>query len=283
MTRRQFYLPAKPFFLDASPGSRFCLYYASNPAVECRGAIIYVHPFGEEMNKARRMAALQARTLSERGFAVLQIDLFGCGDSAGEFRDARWEIWKTDLIAAKKWLDAQHTVPISLWGLRLGALLALDFARTAESGVNRLLLWQPVLRGELFMTQFLRLRLAEEMLTLPEGKSAGTHELRNACKRGEILEIAGYEIAPELIVSIDSLDACKWEMGKKTIHWFEITSKPGQLMGPARAQIVSEWSQAGVALQVQYVQSLPFWATQEICENRELLDATVRILDGVQG
>ena len=74
-----------PFFFDADPGTRFSLYHAPNPQVPARGAILYVHPFAEEMNNSRRMAALQARAFSALGFAVLQIDLFGCGDSCGDF------------------------------------------------------------------------------------------------------------------------------------------------------------------------------------------------------
>jgi len=42
------------------------------------------------MNKSRRMVALQARALAGRGFAVLQMDALGCGDSAGDMQDATW-------------------------------------------------------------------------------------------------------------------------------------------------------------------------------------------------
>ena len=79
------------FFLPATPGHRFCIYH--RPAEGgAGGGIVYAHPFGEEMNKARRMAALQSRRLAAAGYAVLQIDLFGCGDSSGDFADARWAI-----------------------------------------------------------------------------------------------------------------------------------------------------------------------------------------------
>ncbi|WP_229425321.1 hypothetical protein [Massilia sp. Se16.2.3] len=78
--------PADAFFLDTQGGRRFCLYHA--PIGECRGALVYVHPFAEEMNRSRRMAALQARALAARGIGVLQLDLHGCGDSVGDFGDA---------------------------------------------------------------------------------------------------------------------------------------------------------------------------------------------------
>ena len=68
------------FFLpDARGGQRFCIHHAAQGPVR-RGQVVYVHPFTEEMNKSRRMAALQSRALAGAGFSVLQIDLAGCGD-----------------------------------------------------------------------------------------------------------------------------------------------------------------------------------------------------------
>ena len=39
------------------------------------------------------MASLQAKAMAGAGYFVLQIDLYGCGDSAGDFGDALWERW----------------------------------------------------------------------------------------------------------------------------------------------------------------------------------------------
>src|SRR5205085_12253427 len=140
------------FYLPADPGTRFALFYPArkNPV---KGGILYVHPFAEEMNKSRRMAALQARAFSDAGYAVLQIDLYGCGDSSGDFGDARWEIWKQDLAAGAAWLSERLERPVVLWGLRLGALLALDYARTAPHPAAAMILWQPVLNGASYLTQ----------------------------------------------------------------------------------------------------------------------------------
>ena len=151
------------FFLPAEPGHRFCIYHQPLNGGAKRG-IVYAHPFCEEMNKARRMAALQSRRLAAAGYAVLQIDLFGCGDSSGDFADARWEIWKQDLHIALDQVRSRVDGPLALWGLRLGATLAADVARDPTLGIDQLLLWQPVSNGEQYLTQFLRLRLAAEML-----------------------------------------------------------------------------------------------------------------------
>ncbi|SCY24411.1 hydrolase 2, exosortase A system-associated [Nitrosospira sp. Nsp13] len=272
-------LPAESFFLKTGSGERFCLYHGPHPDKECRGALIYVHPFGDEMNKSRRMAAIQARAFSAMGLGVLQIDLFGCGDSSGEFADARWNIWSQDLILARNWLENRVTAPISLWGLRLGALLALDFARNLENALDKIILWQPIISGESFLTQFLRLRLANEMISSGEGtqKASGTHAMRSTLASGETLEVAGYELAPDLAAAIDALKAAELIVTRSSVHWFEIVAEPDRPMTPAGARVVSTWKQDGVDLHVHLVPCLPFWATQEISECAELVSATTNV------
>jgi exosortase A-associated hydrolase 2 len=267
-------LPAEPFFLKAGSGTRFCLYHAPNPQRQYRGSILYVHPFAEEMNKSRRMAALQARSFAHAGIGVLQIDLFGCGDSSGEFGDARWQIWKDDLGTATQWLEDRARQPVSLWGLRLGALLALDFAAEATSTLNKLLLWQPVISGESFLTQFLRMRLASEMLADRNDKTKGTEKLRDMLATGETVEVAGYEVAPSMAASIDRLSAVNFAVTDIPVHWFEVVPEAGRSMPPAAVRVASAWQQRGINLHVHLVPGPSFWSTQEIAECPALLSAT---------
>jgi exosortase A-associated hydrolase 2 len=272
--------PALPFFLKTDIGERFCLYHAPAPGTECRGAFVYVHPFAEEMNKARRMAALQAKRFADAGYGVLQIDLYGCGDSSGDFGDARWDIWKADLVAAKTWLESQAAVPVSLWGLRLGALLALDFANDANLSLQSLLLWQPVMNGKAFLTQFLRMRLASEMIGGGD-KGSGTQGLRSALAAGISVEVGGYALAPALAASIDGVNATKLIVSNTPVHWFELVSESGRPLPPASAKVSSAWQQQGVDLHVHVVRGLHFWATQEITECPALLTATMNTYDEV--
>lgn len=165
---------ALPFFLPAAPGERFCLYHAPDPAQRRRGAILYVHPFAEELNKTRRMAALQARAFAAAGHPVLQMDLYGCGDSSGDFADARWDIWCRDLMLACQWLRGRGGERLYLWGLRLGALLAIDFACAPGCRPDALILWQPVVSGRTHLNQFLRMEQAARLLTLAR-TDAGTN------------------------------------------------------------------------------------------------------------
>lgn len=94
------------FFLPGESGRLFAIYQhpiTRKFSSETRD-IVYIHPFADEMNKSRRMAALQAKAFSRVGFGVLQIDLYGCGDSSGEFSEARWHIWKENIDTAVNWL-----------------------------------------------------------------------------------------------------------------------------------------------------------------------------------
>jgi len=266
--------PPQPFFLDGGADARFCLYHPpAGPG--CRGAIVYLHPFAEEMNKSRRMAALQAAALAADGYAVLAIDLHGCGDSAGDFGDATWDSWLADVARASRWLQ-QHLgerlndAP-AIWGLRLGALLALDYARRAAVAPAFLLLWQPVTSGATFLTQFLRLAVASQMLTA-DGTGGGTAALRTRLAEGYALEIAGYLLNPALAASIDTQDAAL--APPCPVHWLEMVADADRPLPPAAARVVTRWREGGTHVAAHSVAGPQFWATQEIATCPALLDQT---------
>jgi exosortase A-associated hydrolase 2 len=230
------------------------------------------------MNQTRRMAALQARTFAAQGYGVLQIDLYGCGDSSGDFRDARWSIWKRDLALACDWLAQRISGPISLWGLRLGALLALDFSWDAPMPFERLILWQPVTNGKSHLNQFLRLRIASAMLADDAGSASGTSggtassvTLRAQLAAGASIEVAGYELAAELAAAIDLQDAGAC-MPRYPVHWFELTTTG--TLAPAVERQVQRWREAGIQLQLHQVGGVPFWASSEIAECPAMLAAS---------
>jgi exosortase A-associated hydrolase 2 len=269
---------AQAFFLDTSNGRRFCLFHAVNANVKCRGVVLYVAPFGEEMNKSRRMLSLQARSLAQQGLAVLILDLYGCGDSDGEFRDASWPQWKEDLGTALSWLRRRYDSPVSLLGLRLGALLALDFICDGAHQVNQLVLWQPVLNGQQFLTQFFRLKLANDMLGDSKEQGGGTQAIRQKLKDGEIVEIAGYEISSKLSTAIDTLNATTFTPLKVPVHWFEIQSDANATLPPAKQKVINFWQQHQVNVHLEQVSGPEFWITQEISVCNSLVNRTTSLL-----
>lgn len=267
-------LCAEPFFLKVESGERFCLFYRPNLANPL-GTFIFIHPFAEEMNKSRRMIAQQSKAFSENGFAVLQIDLYGCGDSSGEFNEARWEVWKQDIFHAINWIKHQTAAPINLWGLRLGGLLALDLASGAEEFFQHIVLWNPIISGNTFLTQFLRLKVASQLMIKSGKESVGTGALRNKIMAGETLEIAGYELSSILAIAIDKLRIGDFKVFDTKIHWFEVVPEAGRVLSPSAMATVNSWKERNIDLDLQYVTGQAFWATQEIAECPELIEATI--------
>jgi exosortase A-associated hydrolase 2 len=132
-------------------------------------------------------------------------------------------------------------------------------------------LWQPVTSGAQLITQFLRLRLSSEMLS-GAAATTGTESLRAQLAEGRALEIAGYELAPELVSAIERLDLTALAPQHVPAHWFEINAegKPS----PALRRASQAWRAAGAEIDVQAVRGEPFWSSVEISECPELIAAT---------
>lgn len=259
----------QPFFLPGERGQRFCLYHP--PKDVARGAIIYLHPFAEEMNKARRMAALQSRAMAEAGFAVLQIDLLGCGDSAGDFSDATWSAWQDDVHLAYRWLRSQTPAPLTLWGLRAGCLVAVSAAVNLPEKTN-FIFWQPAISGKQHWQQFMRLKMAGE---LASGQAKGvTEQLRRQLAAGETVEIAGYKISPSLAEGLEAAGLEPPTGGEGQVVWLEATLRDEAMLAPVSQSRIADWLAAGYAVHAAAVRGPAFWQTSEIEDAPELLAAT---------
>ena len=257
----------EPFFFDADPGTRFSLYHAPAPQVPSRGAILYVHPFAEELNHSRRMAAMMARRFAAMGFAVLQIDLFGCGDSCGDFNAARWDLWKRDLDTARAWLAERSSGPMHVWGLRLGGLLALDYAVT--SPVDGVILWQPFLNGRTCINQFLRQRAVPA--DAPRAPTCAA--LRAELVARGVFEVEGYELAAPLAQLIDACDAAALALPPCRVLWFASGHPAPDRLAARAARLQQRWAARGVTLQFEAVGGVPFW-TGQVAECAALIEAT---------
>ncbi len=261
------------FFLPAQDGQRFCLFHAAR-TTRPLGAVLYVHPFAEEMNKSRRMAALQARALADAGYAVLQIDLLGCGDSSGDFGDASWEAWIDDIGLACRWLQRRTSAPLWLWGLRAGCLLAAAAARRIDAPC-RLLFWQPSVNGKLVLQQFLRLKLAGNLLS-GDGKSA-MDAMRNDLAAGRTIEVAGYALSPALALGLERA-TLEPPTQVARLEWLELSAREGAVLSDAAIASQARWELAGFSIRSEVVNGPAFWQTNEIEEAPGLIRATLAAL-----
>jgi len=251
--------PPIGFFLPGPAGNLFAMYYPPMETDLDSGDVLYVHPFAGEMFASRNVIAALARTLAGTGLGVLTVDLYGCGDSSGDFSDARWEIWRDDLAAAVGWLRAQGRDRLSLWGLRLGALLAMDFAVQSRETYERIVLWQPVLTGRNMLTQFFRMNLDEADRGLSAGQLPDP-EARKSLPDGQNIQVAGYELSWELIRSIDKLEIAP--LGKAVsgpIHWMEFGKKAETPFPADTMRVIEEWKKHGVRVTTHKSVGSPFW------------------------
>lgn len=262
------------FFLPAGDGQRFCVYYPPKTPIE-RGVVLYIHPFAEEMNKSRRMAAQQSRAMAEAGYAVLQIDLLGCGDSSGDFGDASWSDWKSDIVMAVAWIRRRTAAPLTLWGLRAGCLLAAAAAVDLQEQPN-FIFWQPVISGKQHWQQFMRLKAASELAS-GRGKEA-LDALRQQLDSGGDVEIAGYRVAHGLACGLENSALVPTPGQGGRVAWFELSSRPDGRIAPAALQRIEQWRSAGYAVDAVTVEGPAFWQTSEIEDAPRLIDSTLTLV-----
>ena len=262
------------FFLPVGSGQRFAIFHPAQGGTT-RGLVAYVHPFAEEMNKSRRMAALQAKTLAAQGYAVLQLDLLGCGDSSGDFGDASWQAWVDDVVLACQWLRRQGDAPLWLWGLRAGCLLAAQAATQMDERCN-FLFWAPTPAGKPLLQQFLRLKAAGD---LASGNAKAVMDgLRAQLAAGTPVDIAGYRLSAALASGLEQA-ALAAPAAAGRLEWLDLSTQADASLSPATAKPLQAWQAAGFAVRSRVVMGPAFWQTSEIEEAPALLTATLAALE----
>lgn len=272
------------FFLHTKTGRRLCVMHHVSPLNACRGIIIYVQAFGEELNKSRRMATLQAHHLATRGFATIIMDLYGLGDSDGDLADARWEIWKQDLRYLYTWLRLQTNAPVHLLGLRLGALLSIDFSNQSDFPIHQLILWQPCFDGAQFLSEFFRTHMLSDMLNKHHFSDHGKKiSDTNDERSSEIVEVLGYDISPALKQSVASVNLYQFEHINANLTWIDIdphstTDAPNEL-SPKKQKHHRYLQTICADVVVAHCQGDLFWHTQEITTCTKLIEMTSAVFE----
>jgi len=255
-------------------GQRFTSEWVPDDIAPLR-SILILPPFGEEMNKSRRTIALAARLFASHGIAVHSFDPAGTGDSEGEFGDATWARWTTDVNVAMARVGQRFAAPVTLWAIRSGALLLPGLDRVPDD----VLLWQPVTSGDAFLTQLLRLKVAADAFAGVEGTT--TKQLRAQLASGETLEIAGYELNPALVLPMAVVNLQTWSHPPRATAWVETGLDPVGGPSPASQRVAEAWSAHGAAVALKHVVGEQFWLTQEISEDVAIAAASVSGLESL--
>jgi len=260
-----------PVFLDGERGRIFALHFC--PGDSPRAHLVFLPPFCEEMNRCRHLVADQANRFAIAGYSCLILDPYGTGDSEGELAHATWAGWRSDAMTAVQWCQRKYSVPFIVWGLRLGALLALDLANTYAGHFMKLLLWQPVTNGKTYFTQVLRARIA--YLAGNELPPETTEEMRLSLQQGKTLEVAGYVLGGQLAGEIDNLSVSNFSsLSRIDIQWLQQTSRPEEPPSSGVQKVVDQLVSQGNRVQLTLFQSPLIWQLSERADCHELLEKT---------
>lgn len=266
-----------PIFMQGKEGDLYALHRL---AKGCTGTVLLVQPFAEEMNKSRRMFSLLGDALLDIGISSLLLDPLGTGDSAGDFEDARWDVWRSNLSAGADYLARQGAPVTAVVALRSGALLAADWLAAnaaASKPPAKIVFWQPVLKGETWLNQFLRQRA---MATKFAGGNEPVKELRSRLAAGESLEVGGYTLSPQWVEALGHQDLTAFvPSARSAVAVLEVGRNVDQEGAAARA-IRTDWPQLSVDATV--VVGEAFWASLEITEVPALIQVTVAFLTGAE-
>lgn len=239
------------------PGRRF-MTVSFSPVGECKGYIFFVPPFGEEMNRCRSLVANQARCFAELGYTCTVLDLYGTGDSEGELCEASLELWFSNIQTAIEQCAVNQSLPVVLWGLRLGALIAMDFSSQSSIAFHDMLLWQPVISGKRYVSQILRQRIAAQVGNHQQPET--TKQIRQRIGEGQHVEVSGYTIGEPLIGDIEAIEPNSFgRLCSGRIFWMENTSGSAQELSVASRKAVAALQDAGNDLEIIYFEDSPIW------------------------
>lgn len=277
----------KPYFIQGKRGKIFSILFSpaspqkpdgSDKSTDARfdhKAVLFFAPFAEEMNKSRHMMARLARELQLLGIPSLVIDPFGTGDSEGRFGEASFADWCDDYITAAGYLQQQGITDIVIVGIRFGALFAAYLANQLSLNISGWIFWQPVLKGEMMITQFLRMKVASDMIS--GGKKITTRDLRDRIIRGDFVEVAGYELTSSLIQPVDDLsldtllDLSNDNAIKADVAWYDIVSDVNRGISPVNDRFITRLREKGFTVDSAAIQGESFWNTPELATVPELV------------
>lgn len=196
-------------FVPGVEGRLFCI--SSAPVRTVSGSshtVLVVPPFAEELNRSRRFLTLLRNKISSAGSTTTLVDLFGTGDSEGEFANATVEIWLDDLIRIAEQYHTADTGTLSLLGVRSGCLLIeklLQDSAYLQFGekVNSVVYVQPEISGYDVIQRMLRARVAAKRFA--GDKSETTEMLWSSLEAGYTVNTSGYAIGSALALGMRSL------------------------------------------------------------------------------
>lgn len=257
-------------FIDGGAGR--ILVVNHRPEAIAEHAVLVIPAFAEEMNKSRRLVWETGVALRERGLWTLVPDLFGTGDSEGDFADARWDIWVDDVCRTVQWARANGAVKISVLAVRFGMALFAAATERMNETFDRAVAWQPVVSGADVLRPLVRMKVMSQRMAGGPAVSADAM-LRELLDGDQPLELGGYLLSPALAKSISAVRSVE-PAGAPAGVAFEFEPATG-----ARQEAATGGAASGAGgWRVERIVAERFWTAVEPRANPRLAAATADFL-----
>jgi exosortase A-associated hydrolase 2 len=242
-----------PFFFPSGEHSLFGVLHQP-VAKSGRSAFVFCHPFGEEKLWAHRVFVAFARALAADGHPVLRFDYMGNGDSGGTFSQSSLRTAMADVHAAIDEMRRRTGPrPLSLLGVRLGGTVASLVAEEL-TGLDRLILWAPIVDGARYMQELLRINLTTQLAVYKEVRR-DREALVADMRAGETVNVDGYEMALPMYDQVTAVNlAADSKRCQAPCLVVQIERQPGRL-APELEQLVSRYRTGRLV----FAQEDPFW------------------------
>lgn len=195
-----------PFYFASGRHQLFAMEHRPSSPGSSVG-FVFCHPFAEEKLWSHRVMLNLARDLANSGFPALRFDQMGNGDSDGEFRDSSIETAIADTREAISQFKKRNpsVKRIGLVGVRLGAAIAMLLIEKKEP-VDLLVLWEPVLDGEVYGNDLIRFNILTQMAVYQKVRWP-KDEMMSRLKEGACLLVEGYEVGSKMFQQLTELSS----------------------------------------------------------------------------
>ncbi len=221
-----------PYFFGTSDDQLFGVYHPPRASVARAAGVLLVSPIGIFYQRTHYAIRLVAQQLADSGLHVLRFDLHGMGDSSGNIGAGQFDKWIDDIqLATNELIDASGATDLSIVGLHMGAVLAIEAIVNRKIDVTSLVLWDPVISGSDYLASVMSIQqqLLSGRRKLPDESDEllGTYfppDLRSriaSIHLTERTELPAVDRAA-LIVS-DELPQYRALQEKMQSHWPELT------------------------------------------------------------
>jgi hypothetical protein len=119
------------------------------------------------------------------------------------------------------------------------------------------------------------------MLANEPKEGISVDSLRRKLISGESVEVAGYELAPELAHAIDNAKFVNSLSNVQSAHWFEVLTQASLQLPPGRSKLLQSIASTTGQPTLHLITGDQFWSSPEPVDCPELITRTLTAMDEI--